>query len=389
MALNVMWPSVFSFIGWFPAFKTGSFILAVICVLYLLTKGKGQLPGMVGNIIIVQMITFLLYFLIHSDSSYLTRCFYLVITAMLLMVQTKRRKMEFVDTYLGWLTVQAVLGAIGFVLVYVGILHVLSVFREFDGHMGQFYGLFTTTVDSASTGYLRVAGFFDEPGAFANWGVMALLFNKLFIDNKKIEKLLIVGLISTLSMAYFIQMAMYVYFFYRKSMSKTITYVMTFLIILLIIASISPELNDAIFGRFQMNEETETLQGDNRTEHGIVCLGIWETSPIIGVGGNNLIAIGQQMGEFVGANPYVFLASDGIVGQIVLWLPIFCLFMLRKQDNKFMYAVIIIFVGFLQRPYDPTQLMYPLVLLTMCMEGYRAKFLGNGNNRSDFLTCGR
>lgn len=382
IALNVMWPSVFSFIGWLPEFRTGSFMLATICVVYLATKGSGRLPSAIRNIIIVQAVTFLFYFLIHSDSSYLTRCFYLVVTTMLLMVQARRKEMEFVDTYLGWLTVQAVMGAVGFVLVYAGVLHAFSTFREFDGHIGQFYGLFTTTVDDASSGFLRVAGFFDEPGAFANWGVMALLFNKLFINNNKVEKLLIVGLISTLSMAFFIQLIMYVFFFYRNKLSKTFTYVVVFIGILTIIASVSPELDHAIFGRFEVNEETGTLNGDNRTEHSIVCKKIWKTSPIVGVGGNNLINVGQQMGEFVGANPYVFLASDGMLGQLVLWLPIFYMFTLRRQNKKFMYAAIIIFVGFLQRPYDPTQLMYPLVLLMMCMEGYRTRFCEHGIKRS-------
>lgn len=383
-ALNVMWPSVFSFMGWLPEFKVGSIILFGICTLWVIGKGGGPLPGAIRNIIIVQMGTFLLYFLLHSDSSYLTRCFFLAIASMLLMVQAKRPKMEFVDTYVGWLTIQAVMGAIGFVLVYMGVLHSFSSFREFDGHTGQFYGLFTTTVDSISSGFLRVAGFFDEPGAFACWGVMALLYNKLFVDNKRIEKLLIIGLISTLSMAYFIQLAIYAYFFYRKRMGKLLTYAIVFVAVLMIISSISPHLNDAIFGRFQYNAETGTLQGDNRTIHAVVCRDIWLTSPVFGVGGRELINIGRQMGEFVGANPYASLASDGIIGQLILWLPIFCLFSLRKQNPMFMYAAIIIFVGFLQRPYDPTQLMYPLVILTMCLEGYRQSYLNDSVGRSVF-----
>ena len=93
-------------------------------------------------------------------------------------------------------------------------------------------------------------------------------------------------------------------------------YGIMFLMLLLVIASISPELNDAIFGRFQVNEETGRLEGDNRTAHSLVCLAIWQSSPLMGVGGNNMIAIADRMGEFVGANPFVFLAMDGIIGQI-------------------------------------------------------------------------
>lgn len=383
LALNVMWPSVFSFMGWLPDFKIGVILLAAICSVIVLSNVRGALPNPVGNIILIQLCTFVLFFVIHSDSSYLTRCFYLIVATMLLMIQAKRPKMEFVDTYVGWLTIQAIMGAIGFILVYLGILHSFSTFREFDGHLGRFYGLFTTAVDFASAGVLRVAGFFDEPGAFAFWGMIALLYNKLFINNKKVEIALIVGLISTLSMAYFIQLALYAYFFYRKNMSKMLTRALLFVTILLFVASISPKLNDSIFGRFQYDTEKGTLKGDNRSRQTAVCFNIWTTSPLIGVGTRNLISIGQKTKEFVGANPLVFFAADGMIGQLVLWLPLFYLFILGKYRKEYRSSAIIIFVGFLQRPYDPTQLMYPLVMLSMYMEGYRCSYIEDTEIESD------
>lgn len=383
-ALNVMWPSVFSFMGWLPDFKIGTIILAVICSILVLSNVRGALPSAVSNVILIQLCTFVLYFVIHSDSSYLTRCFYLIVATMLLMIQAKRPKMEFVDTYVGWLTMQAVMGAIGFILVYLGILHSFGTFREFDGHIGQFYGLFTTTVYLESVGVLRVAGFFDEPGAFAFWGIFALLFNKLFIDNKRIEILLVIGLISTLSMAYFIQIALYAYFFYRKHLGKLLTRTLVFVTILLFIASISPRLNESIFGRFQYDTEKGVLKGDNRSHLAEYCFNIWTTSPITGVGARNLISISQKDKRFAGANPFTFLATDGVIGQLVLWLPILCLTSLRKRSPQYMYAGIIIFAGFMQRPYDPTQLMYPLVMLSMYMEGYRRSYLEDFEGQSDF-----
>ena len=55
----------------------------------------------------------------------------------------------------------------------------------------------------------RVNGFFDEPGAFAFWGMFALLFNKLMFDNKKLEIIIMVSLLFTFSAAYFVLLPIY------------------------------------------------------------------------------------------------------------------------------------------------------------------------------------
>ena len=380
-AMVAGWPCVFCFMGWLPSWKTNYMILAVLSVLTAIFAGGKSVPMAIKTLVFVQLLTFVLYFFIHSDSSYITRCAYLVTAYSLLVIQMRRPQTEFVDTNVSFLTIQALMGGVGFVLVMAGVLPVLSTFQEFDGHIGQFYGLFTTTV--STDGMVRVAGFFDEPGAFAFWGIMALLFNKLFIDNKKVELALIVGLVSTLSMAYFIQIAMYAFFFYRNRILKMFGYSLLFIVLLLIIASVSPELDNAIFGRFQIDAETGQMSGDNRTSHALSCLAIWKTAPIFGVGANNSIAIGQAMGEFIGANPLVFFAMDGIIGQIILWLPVFYLFSLGKFRRKYRYAAIILFVGFMQRPYDPTQMWYNVTMYMLLLEAYREIHMYPGRCRSN------
>jgi len=382
-ALNAGWPSVFSFMGWLPEFHIGYLILATLSIVYALQYGK-KLPIPITTIIVVQIITFVIYSAIFSDSSYITRCFYLVITYALLSIQMGRSKMEFVDTNVFWLTVQAAMGGVGFMLTLAGILKPISTFVEFDGHIGTFYGLYTS--NALYDGMVRVAGFFDEPGAFAFWGIIALLFNKVSIDNKRVEKILIVGLVSTLSMAYFIQLALYTYLFYKNRISKLMVPVASFLILLTVIASYSPEMNHAIFGRFQVDETTGRLKGDNRSVNAEFCKDVWLTSPIIGVGAYNVIGISLAQGTFAGANPYTFLATDGIIGQFVLLLPLFYLFQLGNRNKKYRYVAYILLVGFLQRPYDPTQLLYPLLILTMGIEGYRETYKYGLIKRSDFAT---
>lgn len=380
-ALNAGWPSVLSFMGWLPEFRVGYIILTVLAFVYVIRKG-GKVPSPIIAILCAQALCFSVYYIIYNDSSYLTRCFFLLICFFLLSIQMGKTKMEFLDTYVGWLSLQAFMGGIGFILVIMGVLRPLSTFREFDGHIGEFYGLFTTTVSTDSL--LRVAGFFDEPGAFAFWGFIALLVNKLFYENKKVERVLLLGLISTLSMAYYIQLAFYAFFFYKNKISKLILPLALFLGLLSVIASYSPEMHDAIYGRFQYNKTTGTLQGDNRTEHAAVCLDIWKSSPIIGVGASKVNEIGDSMGVFVGANHAYSLAQDGLLGQIFLWLPLLYIFKLGAKQRKFRYASYLLFIGFLQRPYDSTQLLYPLILLSIGVEAYRGLYLYTNEERSDF-----
>ncbi len=380
-AMVAGWPCVFSFMGWLPDWKMNYMVLAAMSVLTMLAGRSKQLPPPISALIIVQLLSFLIYYVIHSDSSYLTRFVFLVTTYALLSIQMARPKTEFVDTNVSFLVVQALMGGLGFILFMAGLLPVISTFREFDGHIGEFYGLFTTTVSTG--GMVRVAGFFDEPGAFAFWGVVALLYNKLFINNKKIETVLVVGLVSTLSMAFIIQISLYLLLFYRRKMSNLLMYGISFIIILLIVASVSPELNDALFGRFQIDAETGRLSGDNRTEHALACLAIWQSSPILGVGANNMIEIGSNMGEFLGANPLVFFATDGLLGQLILWLPLFYLFSLGRYRKEFRYTSIVLFAGFLQRPYDPTQLWYDITMYMLLLEAYREIYKFPGKNRSN------
>ena len=380
-AMVAGWPCVFSFMGWLPEMQLNIMALAVLSVITALTSGNRSVPAPIKYIFFIQLLTFVGYYFLHNDSSYLTRCVFLVTVFSLVVIQTQRPKTEFIDTNVSFLTVQALMGGLGFILYMAGLLPVISTFREFDGHTGQFYGLFTTTVSTGSM--VRVAGFFDEPGAFAFWGMVALLYNKLFINNKKIETILIIGLVSTLSMAFIIQISLYLLLFYRRKMSNLLMYGISFIIILQIVASVSPELNDALFGRFQVDAETGRLSGDNRTEHALDCLAIWKSSPILGVGGNNMITIGKQMNVFLGANPILFLAMDGIVGQFILWLPLFYLFYMGKFRKEYRYTAIILFAGFIQRPYSPTQIWYELTMYMLLLESYREIHLYPGVNRSD------
>lgn len=363
------WPCVFYLMGWIPHYTINYLLLFALATFFVVLKNEYRLPRPIAMLLLLQITAWCIYSVIHGfDSSYFTRILMLCITYMFLEMQMSGERDSFIKTYNTWLIFQAVAGTIGFLLVVVGILQPIFEFREMDGRSGYFFGLFAT--NTYFDGLVRNAGFYDEPGALAFWGMYALIINKLFVDNKKVEVLLIVGLISTLSLAYFIQIAMYAFFFYKNKWRKLLPYIAAFILALVLISSFNSRMNDAIFGRMEYDEETGTFSGDNRSKMTKVCWDLFKDSPIIGHGARRLMEISQERQVFVGANPNFNLACDGIVGQIVMWSPFFYLFALRRKNKLFVGVFWILIAGFLQRPYDGTQLLYPLMSFTIVLQAY-------------------
>lgn len=366
------WPCVFFLMGWLPHYTVNYIVLFILSVFFLVVKNEFRLPRPIGFLIVLQIFVWGVYSILHGcDTSYFTRIFILCLTYAFLEFQLSGERLGFVKVYNFWLVFQVIAGSIGMILVLLGILRPIFEFRELDFRLGYFFGTFTSNV--YFDGLIRNAGFYDEPGALAFWGIYALIINKLFIENKKIERLLILGLFSTLSLAYFIQIVMYVFFFYRKNIQKMWSSIIAFFLLLILLSSFNHRMHEAIFGRMEYNKSTGTFVGDNRSMLMGTCWDIFKTSPIIGQGARHMIEISKERNVFVGANPLLVLASDGIIGQFIVLSPFFFLFILRRNNKKYGGAFWILMVGLLQRPYDCTQLLYPLMSFTIVLQAYLQK----------------
>lgn len=230
------WPCVFYLMGWLPHYTVNYVLLFVMAMSYVIIRKCGQFDKPINDLILIQVFGWIFFSLIHMDTSYYTRIILLLTTfAILRIQQDEGGSLDFCKTYDVWLVVQAISGTIGILLVLGGLLQPIFKFVEMDMRPGYFFGLFTT--NTYFGGLVRNAGFYDEPGALAFWGIYALIINKMFVKNTKIEILLIVGLISTMSVAYFIQLAIYLLVFYRKQSWKLIMIAAVILITLKFITS--------------------------------------------------------------------------------------------------------------------------------------------------------
>lgn len=362
------WPCVFYLLGWLPHYTVNYTLLFVFCLIWIIFHPKVSVPHPIIKIFLANFIMWFIYCVGFRDTSYLTRLLYLAIVFIIIVIENYYNKRAFLYIFIGWITLQVILGILGFALTVSGMLEPIFTFEEMDSRTGYFFGLFTT--NTYFPPFVRVAGFFDEPGAFACWGIFALLLNKLFVNNKKIEYILLLGLLDTLSIAYIVQAVLYIVLFMGANRFKLVLIIILSVCSLQLLSSISPEFKENTFGRFEYDETTKSFVGDNRSDLSAETSKIFINSPLFGVGARNLNMLSERKNQFFGANPYTPLARDGIVGLVISLLPFFYILGLRKIDRKYKYAVLIILVGFLQRPYDPTQLLYPLLIYTFLLYTY-------------------
>lgn len=323
-------------------------VLLVMVIANSLIKGNQHLPKTIKIFFLIQSFFWFLYFCYHSDSSYLVRILNLILTFLILSALIKTDSLiEFVKINNILVAVQAVLAAIGFILVFIGILSSLGDFTNIDSRPFRWYGITCSNVKFGN--FIRVSGFFDEPGALAYWGIFALIFNKLFYGNKTIEICLIVSLFFTLSAAYFVQIFVYILCF--NSRKKGLIIIACIFIITLLLFNY---LGDSEFLRYMTLDRFEGGEiRSERTELSEIAKSYFLKNPIMGMGAKNM-----ESTVYMADNPYEIPAKDGIIGTIITYLP-YIYILLRYGKHKMVFnSVLVLGLGYLQRPFHINELHY-------------------------------
>lgn len=310
----------------------------------------------------LQVVLWFFYTFLHGDTTYITRVFFVFFTITLLATLAARKQLiNFIRIHSWIVAIQAILGLIAFILVFFNRLQPVTNYVLQDGRIGVSYLLTNTT--AAYGNVIRAAGYFDEPGALAFWGVYALVFNKLFIQNKYLEYTLLVGLFSTLSAAYYIQLVLYFLFFYAKVSKKSIITIIMLAVPILFLLNYSS--NDDIVARYTTERFESGEIRSHRYEYTENARKEFAKSPLVGSGAYYVLKKGG-----LEDNPYEVLAKDGILGYIVIHAPLFLpLFLVRKKEVLF--ACVILFAGYMQRPFH-VNLMHFFHIYAFCLLTYMA-----------------
>ena len=368
-----MYPYVlYKFFG-FPEERTMCFVFFGVISLYCIFikhRHKG-VPAELTAIMLIQSIAWVLYFVMFDDTSYFTRIFFIVLTFFsLLVLLWKDSFFRYLDVYCKFLTIQGLLGVMAFVLVYIGVLQPFVSLETKDG-LGalHFYGI--TCSNEVLGNFMRVGGYFDEPGAFAFWGVFALIFNKLTVDNRKLEILLIISLLFTFSAAYFVILPIYFVCFYStkiKSMILTLLVLIPFLFVTFSTLYSSSEFMYYTVERFSGDQIRSRRydQADNAKA-------IFRQSPVFGQGGRKFETMG---GNTISDNPYEILAKDGVVGFVITYLPLLYIVIRYRKKKEVLFASGILFLDYMQRPFHINEMHYFMLYFYMTIVCY--KYRGGG-----------
>ena len=326
---------------------TSALFVGIIIIFLIYEFERIRLFPLEFNIaFIITITTWIVYSLLHSDSSYLTRVFLLFITYLFLMViNSKRNFVKFWRYNNYFILLQAVFSLIAFILVAVGLLHPLLKIHNSNAGTIYFWGLcFSKTYIG---NLIRPSGFLDEPGALAAWAIYSLMFNYAFIKNKLIEKCLTYFTAVTLSVAFFIQILIFVVLSNFKKLYK-LAFVAVIVLAGIFLISLTKGTNFDVYektiARFERSNET-IIEGNNRQKNMDNAKKMFKRSPYIGIGGR---AMGK-LEDSVADNPYEILAKDGIIGFIVSYIPLIIILFCNRR-KEVVISVIVIAVGYLQRP---------------------------------------
>lgn len=327
-------------------------ILYVLFLVFLNTKKRysRSLPSKVNIAFVITAFVWLMYGVLYSDASYFTRIVFLFITYLFLNIAYLNNCFERFWLFSNrFILLQTFLSVVCFVLIGIGLLKPLAVHTVDDGFRIQnFYfwgGCFSKTYIG---NMIRPSGYLDEPGALAAWAVYGLMLNYAFIKDKYIDKYLPWFTISTLSVAYFIQMGGFLVLRYIKKVYKLIPIVFLLTLSILYINTTKGtdfDIYSKTIARFEYNKESG-IAGNSRQIAMENSEKIFKENPWFGIGGQNFGRLDLKLSD----NPYEILAKDGIIGFTVTYLPlIIVLFSNRRKEV--LICTIIIAIGYLQRPF--------------------------------------
>lgn len=301
-------------------------------------------------------------------------------------------KINFLELYVKFIFILSVINNIGYLLVCLNLLKPFHTFISQLNSKDEFYnyGLFfvqkklVTELDGSTL--LRTCGYFDEPGTFAFYLMLALIAYKIFLTtngkNKFIEIILLISGITTFSLAFYIFLFLYLLFFYAEYLTITILKLFTknkikiFILILIILLffvlylALTNDililyLKEKIFERLQLTGDDQIFAGNNRAGSFNVGLPLFLHKIWLGWG---IGYVKTYFKDFDGASIMGVLVSYGLLGCIIIyWIFVSVTFkLLLTFKLKFVGVGLIFLLNFIQRPWnfnDPLNILYLFYLI--------------------------
>ena len=214
--------------------------------------------------------------------------------------------------------------------------------------------LLTFANHNDDTSKFAYSGFFDENGAMGLWGLFALVINKVFVKEEWLEIPLIICLLFTFSMGFYLQLFFYLLFFYvnKTNKSKAVFFVVMGVGLIILVSTLKGTELDFVYektiGRFTEMTDTRnnlSLAGtDNRADLSATALAEFQKNPFWGTS-NDQIEVGD--------NIYEPLAMYGLLGTFIIYFPFIWILIksIKRKEYLISKAIIIIMMSFFHRPF--------------------------------------
>lgn len=357
LSFGAFYPFVHNYVL-FGRLKTIVSILALtVWTLLAFSKKNGiiKLPHKSFNIIVFILFTYILIWgSILSSPSILKQSIdiFLGWYFVFLMINTIGLK-YFINAFTKINIVSLILGLIGLLLFFKGVLSLYSVHEyQYNKYIYNFLFFFvkrTEVIDS----YLRIGCYYDEPGSLAYVVMFLLLINrKYFLNIKREYSLLILPLIST-SLAHIITASIFILFFnVNLKLTKQILQLTLLLFIVLIVFNYVQSTEFGYFFKSRTTGRIERLMSGERDKgrEGGLELGpeIFKKHYL----GISPESISTKYPGFVSDTFWGPLLNYGVFGIFIFYLPFIYLFVkaIRNREKLNLLALFIVMINLLQRP---------------------------------------
>ena len=311
-----------------------------------------------------------------QDFSYLLEGVQTLITLIFLVyIFTFFTLENIVDILVKLICVFTILAALGFVSAALNITPLISSYDIWANKTLYFYGPTVSAAIYSVKGVtlIRASGFFDEPGQLAFFIIHALVLNRIWKHNKKIELILILGGFATTSLAFIISLALYYLVCYSIKYKKlTIIFC---LLIVMISGSLTYFHSDSslvtfiqrryLYRIFDPKSNKIIIHEKNSRfssfENGKELL---KKNFFLGVGLSKREKLVEE-NKFGGTSIMNFLVGFGVVGSLILYLHVFYMlfFSVKLQNIQFILLILILFLNYFQRPGVNALLVYTFIVV--------------------------
>lgn len=360
-----------------------------ISVLLLIKNKLIFIKDPILKLITIQGFYYIIATLLYNDYSNYELCIQLMALSIIVI---------FIDNYIGfnrfvrsYINIMLIMGVGGVIIFLVHALIGISPIFETqysEGGITYFLGLTSTNYyyNTENVRFLRFAGFFDEPGTFGLFSLFAILLNKIYFDNRKVEIYLIIVTLFTFSVAFYIIIAVYYFLFYfnRSNLKYLLLICLCIVAFNIYLTNYKGDngtiifLNNTTVGRFEINDN-RIISVSERLDRGVDDKILFFENPFFGV---------QDINKIRGANFYSVFANHGLFGSLFYYVflvyYLFYAFNLKGPKRVlFLKIFILIIANIIHRPEFSSLfillLIYSMIKFMMPLQKVRLNFFNSSS----------